>query len=68
MNQTGATNIKWEFTVTLQTKVTRYGRVGETYYRQFLPAGIEVPEIYPPRAIAQRLYEMAKRQSMHKTT
>jgi len=53
--------ITWDFTLAREGQVSRYGRVGEMYVKQFLPAGIEFPERHPPRAIDGRTYQLAKK-------
>jgi hypothetical protein len=59
--------ITWTFTVSGQTMVARYGRLGPDYYKQYLPAGLPVPERHPPRRISKLMYELALRQYERQT-
>jgi len=53
--------ITWDFEVSAEGNRVRYGRIGNHFYKQFLPGGIEVPQIHPVKEIDQRLYEFANR-------
>jgi len=53
--------ITWDFVVTEQLKVSRYGHMGQSYYKQFTPYGLELPDRHPPQRISLRTYEMASR-------
>jgi hypothetical protein len=60
-NTMPSARVDWDFVITTQLKVSRYGRFGPLFYKQFLPYGIETPDQHPPQRIDQRTYEMAKR-------
>jgi len=52
--------IKWDFTLAEQTLVSRYGRYAGAFWKQFMPAGLIVPELHPPKKIPEVLYNRAK--------
>ncbi len=52
--------IDWHFTVALQGQVSRYGTFHGVFYKQYLPAGIPVPNRHPPKRIPKALYDRAK--------
>ncbi len=52
--------IAWNFQIADQGFITRYGVAGPNYYKQFLPGGLVVPELHPPKRIDPRLYQRAK--------
>lgn len=52
--------ITWDFRLAAQGMMTRYGHIGSTYYKQFLPAGLEVPGKHPPKKIDPKLYSLAR--------
>jgi hypothetical protein len=56
-----AVNINWEWTMGLDRFTTRYGRLGDHYYRQFMPFGIINDTEYPPKRISEKVYQMADR-------
>lgn len=51
--------ITWDFTVNEQGFMSRYGRLGEEFYKQFLPLGLPDPSKHPPKRIIPRLYALA---------
>lgn len=53
--------ITWDFTVDEQGFASRYGHWGVFYYKQFLPAGMAMPIMHPPKLIPKMLYDRAKR-------
>lgn len=55
--------IEWKFTVVKGREVSRYGEYGGKFWKQYLPAGLEVPNIHPPRAISEEVYVFAQRVS-----
>lgn len=40
----------------------RYGTLSGEYYRQYLPYGIEVPNLHPPKKITLLVYTFALKQ------
>jgi hypothetical protein len=54
--------ITWSFQVMVQGMVVRYGRLGDLFYKQVLPGGVEIPGRYPPRPIEVKLFDIAQRQ------
>ncbi len=52
--------IKWEFQISLQGFVTRYGVMGGEYYRQYLPFGVRDDIAHPPKRIDAKLFQIAK--------
>ncbi len=52
--------ITWEFTAQIGGIVSRFGRLGERYYKQLLPFGKEDAARHPPREISKRMYDLAK--------
>ena len=56
-----AVRVGWEWTMGLEKFVTRYGRLGEYYYRQYTPFWIVNDVEYPPKRIGEKVYQMAKR-------
>lgn len=55
-------SITWDFQLAASGSIARYGSLGSTRYKQYLPGGIEVPGSYPPRPIGDKVYQLAKRQ------
>lgn len=53
--------VTWKFQVVAQGFITRYGSNGGMYYKQFMPGGLDVPELYPPKPITKQLYDLADR-------
>jgi len=53
--------IDWTFTVAEQGHVARYGTFGGEFYKQVLPAGVDVPGRFPPRRIPAAVYNFSKR-------
>lgn len=54
--------VTWSFTLVEQGQVTRYGTLKDTFYKQYLPGGIEVPAKHPIKKIDKRVYDLAHRQ------
>jgi hypothetical protein len=54
-------SISWKFSLASQGFVTRYGENGGVFYKQFMPGGLDVPELHPPKPITKQLYDMAER-------
>ncbi len=54
--------VSWSFTLIEQGQISRYGKLKDTFYKQFLPGGIEVPARHPVKKIDQRVYDLAHRQ------
>jgi hypothetical protein len=54
--------IVWDFQLAAMGSITRYGTLNSTRYKQYLPAGIEGIDRYPPRPIVETQYQMALRQ------
>lgn len=52
--------VHWDFQVTQQGFVTRWGHSGSLYYKQFLPGGIEVPDRYPVKVVDPKQYALAQ--------
>ena len=59
---TQSQQIAWDFQVASLVSVIRYGSLGKSRYKQYLPGGINVPGRYPPRPIDERHYQLALRQ------
>lgn len=55
--------IDWQFAITMQGQTSRYGTLNNHFYKQYLPAGIDVPGRHPPRRIHKEVYELAHRQA-----
>jgi hypothetical protein len=53
--------ITWDFTITEQLKVSRYGHRGADFFKQFLPYGLIMPDQHPPIKINERTYQIARR-------
>ena len=53
--------IIWDFSVTEQGHVARYGHMGSDFYRQFLPYGLEIKGQHLPQRIGKQVYDMAQR-------
>jgi len=53
--------IMWQFHVTEQNHVSRYGMYNGEYYKQFLVDGKPQPAAYPPRKIPLVLYTTAQK-------
>jgi len=53
--------IIWDFSLTEQGHVARYGHMGQEYYKQFMPYGLEIAGQHPPQRISQQVYNLAKR-------
>jgi hypothetical protein len=53
--------IIWDFSVTEQGYVARYGHMGPEYYKQFMPYGLEITTRHPPQRIDREVYELARR-------
>ena len=53
-------SISWDFEVTMQGLTSRYGKLGDKFYKQFLPGGQTFEERYPPKVISKRAYELAQ--------
>ena len=53
--------IIWDFSVTEQGHVARYGHVGSKYYKQFMPYGLEIESRHPPLRIDKKVYDLARR-------
>ena len=53
--------IEWKFTAVFASQLARYGTFAGGFYKQFLPAGIDVPSIHPPRRIDEKVYRFAER-------
>lgn len=54
--------IQWHFTVGEQDFMSRYGTYAGRFWKQFLPGGLPMPELHPPKLITQQAYELAERQ------
>jgi hypothetical protein len=54
-------SVNWDFQVTMQNHVTRYGRLGDKFYKQYLPAGIVLDDPHPAKEISRQMYDLAKR-------
>lgn len=57
--------IKWNFTLTAQGLVTRYGTAGGSFYKQFLPFGQVNNDKNPPKLITPQLYALAESFLVH---
>jgi len=53
--------IIWDFSVTEQGFVARYGHMGQEYFKQFMPYGLEITARHPPQRIDRKVYELARR-------
>ena len=53
--------IEWQFIVSQQGFTGRYGTFNDRYWKQFLPGGIVVSGLHPPRPIEKVLYDRAKK-------
>lgn len=60
--------VTWDFTLILQGKVSRYGHINDIKYKQFLPAGLELADTYPPRPIDDFQYAMAEKRALEVNT
>jgi hypothetical protein len=56
--------IIWDFSVTEQGHVARYGHMGSDYYKQFMPYGLELKDRHPPLRIDRLVYDLAERKFM----
>lgn len=54
--------VNWSFTLVEQGQVSRYGKLKDNFYKQFLPGGLELPDRHPVKKIDQRVYNLAYRQ------
>jgi hypothetical protein len=52
--------IDWQFTVSEGGLTSRYGMLGGFFYKQFLPGGLVLPVINPPRRISAIQFTMAR--------
>lgn len=52
--------IEWQFTISEQGMTSRYGMLGGFFYKQFLPHGVAIPQLSPPRRISVPQYLLAK--------
>lgn len=59
--------IRWQFTLTASEvtapsirRAVRYGTLAGEFYKQYLPSGVPLPKIYPPRKIPKTLYDVAE--------
>ena len=52
--------INWEFTLSEQDLTTRWGTFAGTFWKQFLPGGVPIASIHPPRKVPKRLFEIAR--------
>lgn len=57
--------IIWDFSITEQNHVARYGHYGSNFYKQFLPYGLEVSDQHPPQRVLPRQYDFAQRLYSH---
>lgn len=53
--------ISWKFTINLGPEASRYGEYGGQFWKQYLPAGIETPNLHPPRRISEDVFRFAER-------
>lgn len=53
--------INWNFRAVLGLQASRYGDLNGKYYKQYIPNGIVIDEIYPPKEISQQVYDASKR-------
>jgi hypothetical protein len=53
--------IIWDFSVTEQGHVARYGHFGSDFYKQFMPYGLEIEGQHPPQRISYQVYDLARR-------
>lgn len=52
--------ITWDFQIQAQGFVSRFGHLGEDFYRQYLPFGVLDDQAHPPKKILPQLYNLAK--------
>lgn len=52
--------IEWQFTVSEQGMMSRYGMLGGFFYKQYLRNGVAIPFLSPPRRISVPQYLLAK--------
>lgn len=53
--------IGWKFTVTMGRESSRYGQYGGRFWKQYLPSGLSIPNVHPPKAIDETHYLHAQR-------
>jgi len=53
--------IDWQFTAAQQGQLSRYGTFAGGFYKQFLPAGLDLPSTHPPRRIDEKVYRFIER-------
>ena len=53
--------IEWKFTVAMGSEVSRYGEYNGRFWKQYLPAGLEIPNLHPPKVIPKDVYDFALR-------
>ncbi len=54
--------IEWVFSVQLGALAARYGILAGDFYKQVLPGGTVVDQVYPPRKIPKEHFDLAARQ------
>jgi hypothetical protein len=52
--------ITWTFAVTLGGQAARYGTFAGSFYKQYTPGGVVVPDVHPPRRIEEKIYRFAQ--------
>jgi hypothetical protein len=60
-NEQRRPRITWQFQLAEQGSSSRYGVLGFDYYKQYLPGGLVLPIVHPPKRISEQLYNLAKR-------
>ncbi len=55
--------IEWQFIASEQHNQVRYGTWRAMYYKQFLPGGIVISGLHPPKLISKAVYEHARKVS-----
>jgi len=60
-NQISSSVINWVFVVHHQICMSRYGQYGGKFYKQFMPMGIPMDGVHPPKEVTETIYNFAKR-------
>lgn len=53
--------IEWHFQVTEQNNHARYGTYDNRHWKQFLPGGVIISPLHPPKAIPKAVFDHAKK-------
>ena len=53
--------ITWKFALAEQMNVSRYGTFDRRYWKQFMPRGMIITPLHPPKAIPKPQYDHAEK-------